>query len=184
MSTDYNKFNKLAKTIDLEEGEEKNTFYWGMRVAAQPPFQKPIEWYADTKNGVPGDTIHHLYWQMKDAGWEQDVIDYKLSQAVHYSAQAIHFRELEKKSIAKKLQECSEHSQSSKIEQDNIESSRIQNSMVDVLVGDYQHSRLIEQNLHPEHSSQLRLRMEEQADLALKSSVKPVLVEEEDYKNP
>lgn len=179
--TDYNKFNKMAKTIDLEEGEEKNSFYWGTRVASQPPFQKPIEWYANPNNGVPGDGIYHLYWQMKDSGWDQDVIDYKLAQAVHYSAQAIHYRELEKKSIAKKLQQCSEIS--SKIEQD-IEMGKAQEAMVDVLVGDYQHSLLTEQNLYPEHSRQLRLRMEEQADLALMSSVKPVLVETEDYKNP
>ena len=68
----------------------------------QPPFQKEIDWYL--KN-TPCPTIAyaHLY-QMRDAGWSQRCIDYKLQQIVHYSDQACSFREKTKQIVNDILQ--------------------------------------------------------------------------------
>jgi len=123
MATDYAKWNKIAyETKD----DEMDSFTMAAKLLLQPPFVHNIEYYLE--NAPCPNIAHAHYWQMKEAGWDQQCIDYKLAQVVHYSKDATMFRDLEKKRIFNKLLE--DKSETSKIESANVVKEEIQQSQL------------------------------------------------------
>ena len=88
--TDYKKFDKIAKTLDEDNPYERAKQIMHL----QPLFKHDVDWYL--KNHPCPDSTYACLYQMMDAGWDQDCIDYKLAQVVHYSDVAKEYMSMKK----------------------------------------------------------------------------------------
>lgn len=113
-------------------------------IIAQPPFKHEVDWYLKNEEIPTPDLLHAMYWQMKDAGWKQRCIDFKLSQAVHYSKEAMLYRKLENARIQQELKQGEPCSQEKMFE-------KIEKYRSNVLEDDCQQAQNLEDHLFESH---------------------------------
>ena len=135
----YSKWNKI------DYGEEDEQERMAKQLMLQGPFIHEIKWYFD--NAPCPNLLHAHYWQMKDAGWSQECIDYKLKQLVHYSKDTIMYKTLENERVKQEL----------KKEQDNVQTMmKIKEKIINDGEEAIQQAQLLEQHLFPSHMKRSR----------------------------
>lgn len=146
LTDNYKKWNKLDGSDDetdkekaMKKEEDGYTMTIQEELMLQPPFKYPIEFYKDE----PGTPIHRALYQMRDSGWSERCIDFKLQQIVHYSDEAIMYRTR----IAQKAM--------SKIKDEQVETQKMLQKMRDIqstsLKDEVQHGHEIEEHFFPDH---------------------------------
>lgn len=141
---DYSKWDKMNVELDYKERIAK-------KLPLQPPFVHPIEWYLNKDNCPCPNTVYAHFYQMNDAGWDAECIDFKLAQIVHYSRDAVRYRELMQKQNMQKLMECQQETlDMTKLTEKKFEELKQNNNFFNVEEDAIQQSKTLEKNLFEE----------------------------------
>ena len=173
ITTKYRKFDELNyDELNEDEDFEKNYPYKDESpeerrmtiqelLLIQPPLIKPIEHYVNNPEIPAPDACHYHYWQMKESGWKQRCIDYKLAQVVRYSEEAKKYRELENARIRSELK---------KVQDESKLMTEIQNYQIIACEEASQHSKQLEKNLFADFVKPV-LKRERSFEMGQKDSV-------------
>lgn len=145
MEDNYKKWSRM-KFEDLKDDLDPTEF--AIKLLNQPPFKHDIKYYNDNYP-CPEPCYAHLY-QMTDAGWEQDCIDFKLRQVVHYSDGAIQFRKMMEIKNQTKALESKEETEIM------LEQIKRQENLSNVLEEENQQLNILQDNLFPDHFPKLK----------------------------